>query len=115
MLNAVEAMPTGGLLRVVAGIHKRGKYVTIRVTDTGAGIPKEIQRTIFEPFVTTKEEGKGVGLGLSVVHGIVSQHGGTVEVSSEEGKGTTFTVNLPLGEADELDKKVSNVASLATD
>jgi signal transduction histidine kinase len=108
----VEAMPAGGLLRVVAGIHKRGKYVTIQVTDTGGGIPKEIQRTIFEPFVTTKEEGKGVGLGLSVVYGIVSQHGGTVEVDSEEGKGTTFTLNLPVGEPDELDKKVSNVASL---
>jgi len=106
MLNAVEAMPTGGLLRVVAGIHKRGKYVTIRVTDTGGGIPKEIQRTIFEPFVTTKEEGKGVGLGLSVVYGIVSQHGGTVEVNSEEGKGTTFTLNLPLGEPDKERKAV---------
>ncbi len=116
VLNAVEAMPTGGLIRVVAGIHKRGKYVTIQVTDTGGGIPKEIQKTIFEPFVTTKEEGKGVGLGLSVVYGIVSQHGGTVEVNSEKGKGTTFTLNLPLGEPDELDKKVRNVASLsATD
>jgi len=111
VLNAVEAMPAGGLLRVVAGIHERRKYVTIQVTDTGGGIPKEIQRTIFEPFVTTKEEGKGVGLGLSVVYGIVSQHGGTVEVNSEEGKGTTFTLNLPPGEPDKLEKTVSNVAS----
>ncbi len=106
MLNAVEALPSGGLIRVTAGMHKRGKYVTIRVSDTGAGIPKEIQRTIFEPFVTTKEDGKGVGLGLSVVYGIVSQHGGTVEVDSEEGKGTTFTLNLPLGEPEKERKAI---------
>jgi len=106
MLNAVEALPSGGLIRVTAGMHKRGRYVTIRVSDTGAGIPKEIQRTIFEPFVTTKEEGKGVGLGLSVVYGIVSQHGGTVEVDSEEGKGATFTLNLPLGEPEKERKMV---------
>ncbi|HTY25300.1 MAG TPA: ATP-binding protein [Desulfomonilaceae bacterium] len=99
ILNAVEAMPNGGMIHVSAGSNRPGNKVRIRVSDTGGGIPKEVQRRIFEPFVTTKEDGKGVGLGLSVVYGIVSQHGGTIEVDSEEGKGATFTLNLPLDAA----------------
>jgi two-component system NtrC family sensor kinase len=96
ILNAIEAMPNGGMIRVTAEIQSRGNKVRIRVSDTGSGISKEMQRNIFEPFVSTKGEGKGVGLGLSVVYGITTQHGGTIEVDSEEGKGATFTLNLPL-------------------
>ena len=67
----------------------------VEVTDTGCGIKPEHLDQIFEPFFTTKPVGKGTGLGLSVSYGIVQQHGGTLEVESDEGKGTTFTVTLP--------------------
>jgi two-component system, NtrC family, sensor kinase len=101
ILNAIEAMPNGGRLRVSAGIQARGNKLRIRVSDTGPGIPKEIQTNVFEPFVTTKEEGRGVGLGLSVVYGIIAQHGGSIEVDSDEGKGATFTLSLPLSDVSE--------------
>ena len=68
----------------------------VEVTDTGCGIKPEHLDKIFEPFFTTKPVGKGTGLGLSVSYGIVQQHGGTLEVESEEGKGSTFTVTLPV-------------------
>ncbi len=75
-----------------------GLYVKLTVNDTGEGIPSEILPRIFEPFFTTKDKGKGSGWGLSVVHGIVKKHGGTVTVESELGKGSTFTVYLPVTE-----------------
>lgn len=96
ILNAVEAMPCGGFLSLSADTHPDGEHVVIKIEDTGVGIPKHVQSKIFEPFYTTKEDGKGVGLGLSVVYGIVAQHGGTVEVESEQGQGTTFTLTLPM-------------------
>jgi signal transduction histidine kinase len=65
------------------------------VADTGHGIPKEDLPKIFAPFFTTKEIGQGTGLGLTVVHGIIQEHGGSIEVESEPGQGTTFTVTLP--------------------
>jgi signal transduction histidine kinase len=68
----------------------------IRVADTGCGIRREHLDKLFEPFFTTKAVGKGVGLGLSVSYGIIQQHGGTLEVESEEGKGSTFTILLPV-------------------
>ena len=64
--------------------------------DTGCGIPEEHQPHVFEPFYTTKEEGKGVGLGLAVVYGIVERHRGRIRFTSAEGRGTTFTIELPL-------------------
>jgi signal transduction histidine kinase len=69
--------------------------VKLTVSDTGHGIPKEAADKIFDPFFTTKEFGKGTGLGLTVVKGIVEEHQGSIQVESEEGKGTTFTINLP--------------------
>jgi two-component system NtrC family sensor kinase len=93
-LNACEAMPQGGTLLVSTSCD--GDRVVVKVTDTGCGIKKEHLDQIFEPFFTTKPVGKGTGLGLSVSSGIVHQHGGTLDVESEEGKGSTFTVTLPV-------------------
>lgn len=92
-LNACEAMPQGGTLALATSAED-GKVV-VRVTDTGHGIKPDHLDQIFEPFFTTKPVGKGTGLGLSVSYGIVRQHNGSLEVESEEGKGSTFTVTLP--------------------
>lgn len=92
-LNACEAMAEGGTLMVSSSAA--GGRVVVKVTDTGCGIKREYLDQIFEPFFTTKPVGKGTGLGLSVSYGILQQHGGTLEVESEVGKGTTFTVSLP--------------------
>jgi signal transduction histidine kinase len=80
---------------------KKGPYVFIRVEDTGCGIPEAEFRRIFEPFYTTKEPGKGTGLGLTVCQGIVESYGGRIHVSSNEGSGSCFTVYLPVGNRDE--------------
>jgi two-component system cell cycle sensor histidine kinase/response regulator CckA len=93
-VNASDAMPGGGRLVIRTGRDQQGS-VWLEVEDTGHGIPEEIRRRIFEPFFTTKPVGKGTGLGLSVVHGIVAQHHGRIELSSAEGGGTTFRIVLP--------------------
>jgi two-component system NtrC family sensor kinase len=92
-MNALEATPTGG--RVALGARPEGEGVALTVSDTGTGIPEADQARIFEPFFTTKEAGKGVGLGLAVVYGIVTRHGGQIEVASRPAAGTVFTVHLP--------------------
>jgi two-component system, NtrC family, sensor kinase len=92
-LNACEAMPDGGTLLVSSATNEG--CVVIHITDTGCGIERRDLDRIFEPFFTTKPVGKGTGLGLSVSYGIVQQHGGTLKVDSDPGKGTTFTITLP--------------------
>ncbi len=92
--NAKEAMPKGGTLTIQTSMED--KHVLIHVQDTGVGIPEEIRDKIFEAFFTTKQKVKGVGLGLSVCYGIIKDHGGEIKVESEEGKGTTFTIRLPI-------------------
>jgi two-component system NtrC family sensor kinase len=95
LMNAVEAMPHGGRLKVEAAYNAERREAQIVVGDDGMGIPEEVLPHIFEPFFTTKAEGKGIGLGLAVAFGIVQQHGGKIAVSSTPQKGTTFTVTLP--------------------
>ena len=92
--NAVYAMKDGGALTIRTGLD--GSTVRIAFEDTGPGIPLSIQNRIFDPFFTTKPEVSGTGLGLSVSLGIVQSHAGTIDVQSEPGKGTTFTVTLPI-------------------
>lgn len=93
VLNACEAMAEGGTLVVASSAA--GENVRVQVTDTGCGIKRENLDRIFEPFFTTKPVGKGTGLGLAVSYGILQQHGGTLNVQSEVGRGTTFTITLP--------------------
>jgi two-component system NtrC family sensor kinase len=92
--NAKEAMPNGGTLTVRTA--NEDQKVSVHIQDSGVGIPEEIRNKIFEAFFTTKQKVKGVGLGLSVCYGIIKDHGGDIKVESEEGKGTTFTVSLPI-------------------
>lgn len=96
--NAFQAMPNGGSLSIQSideNIGRR-KFIAIKISDTGMGIPKENLAKIFEPFFTTKEPGHGTGLGLSIVHGILQDIGGQIDVSSKLSVGTTFTVRLPI-------------------
>ena len=94
VVNAIQAMPDGGKLTIET-LSKDG-YISLIVEDTGAGMSDEILRQIFNPFFTTKEVGEGTGLGLSVVHGIVSSHGGIIKADSAVGKGSRFEVQLPV-------------------
>jgi signal transduction histidine kinase len=98
-VNAIQAMPDGGELTVAT--HADGDGVVLRVEDTGVGMSEETLAQIFVPFFTTKEVGQGIGLGLSVVHGIVTAHHGTIRVESEEGVGSRFVIQLPARGADE--------------
>ena len=96
IMNAIDAMPRGGNLWVGTRMGEEIDELAIEVRDDGSGIPPEILPHIFEPFLTTKETGKSVGLGLAVSQNIIEGHRGRVDVHSEVGKGTTFTVTLPV-------------------
>jgi two-component system, NtrC family, sensor kinase len=91
--NAIDAMPAGGVLKIDS--RRNGNSVLVEVSDTGVGIPQENITKIFEPFFTTKEIGKGTGLGLAVCYGILTEHGGSLDVQSTPDVGTTFTISLP--------------------
>jgi signal transduction histidine kinase len=97
-MNAVDAMPDGGELRVALASTADGK-IEITVADDGQGIPERDLPRIFEPFFTSKEASTGFGLGLMVAKGIVTDHGGSMEVASEEGRGTEFQILLPRSRA----------------
>lgn len=110
-LNGRDAMPHGGTLTIALAVEtpddaffarhrglKPGRYVAIRVSDQGPGVPAEIRDRVWEPFFTTKEPGKGTGLGLWMVYGTAQQSGGAVELEGEEGHGATFAVYLPAVE-----------------
>jgi len=106
-INAIQAMPQGGLVRFL--IRHRSEcspdgssdnpspFYAIEVHDQGIGIPAEHLQQLFEPFFTTKDVGAGTGLGLSIAYGIVQEHGGWIDVSSQVGEGSCFTVFLPKG------------------
>jgi signal transduction histidine kinase len=93
-------MPGGGCLRVETKFENNA--ISLVVEDNGIGMSEEIQKKIFLPFFTTKKITQGTGLGLSVVHGIVTSHKGTISVQSEEGRGTRFTVKFLLNEMNEM-------------
>ena len=95
VVNAIQAMPEGGELTIHTAPASDG-MVSVAIQDTGCGIPPEDMNKLFTPFFSTKEAVKGVGLGLAISYGIVERHGGRIEVQSEVGKGSTFTVYLPV-------------------
>jgi signal transduction histidine kinase len=105
VINARQAMPRGGRLRLEVRENRQTNMAEIRISDTGVGIPPEQLRLIFEPFFTTKEPDEhghgGTGLGLSVCRQIIEQHHGRIRVESVVGKGSTFTVKLPLKASEE--------------
>ena len=116
--NARDAMPRGGSLSIVTALREldsdfvrehghvtAGTYALLSVTDSGTGMPNKTKDKIFEPFFTTKEPGKGTGLGLAMVYGTIKQHNGFMDVQSEEGKGTTFSIYLPITPLQQGDAK----------
>lgn len=96
LINAIEAMTYGGLITIDVNRDVANKYINIRFADAGPGIPKENLAHIFEPFFSTKEE-KGTGLGLAIAWEIIQKHNGSINVTSEEGKGAEFIIRLPIG------------------
>jgi PAS domain S-box-containing protein len=103
IFNAIEAMPEGGEIEI--GTFQRRKEVFIKISDTGIGIAEEVRKKIFEPFFTTKPF-TNTGLGLSMSYGIVKRFGGEIEVESKVGRGTTFTIILPIGGVEEKEEVI---------
>lgn len=95
-INAADAMPQGGILTIRTWNNRDKNVVVVEVTDTGVGIAEENIGKVYDPFFTTKEVGRGTGLGLAVTYGIVNRHNGSIEIKSKVGEGTTFTITLPV-------------------
>jgi len=93
--NAVDAVAEGGIITISTS-QSDDRFVRVRISDNGPGIPTEMISHIFEPFFTTKERGKGTGLGLFVSHAILKKLGGKIQVQSERGRGTTFLIDIPV-------------------
>ncbi len=108
VMNAFDAMPQGGNLWITTSFSRKEGQVRIVVRDDGAGIPPEILPRIFEPFLTTKETGQGVGLGLAISHSILERHHGSIEVQSEVGRGSTFNITLPWDSEKNAEKDARN-------
>ncbi len=96
IVNAAEAMNGNGQLSMTTRLDQQKGFIEIVISDTGSGITEENLEKIFDPFFTTKETGHGVGLGLAISYGVIKEHGGSISVESEVGKGTTFTIRLPV-------------------
>jgi signal transduction histidine kinase len=108
ILNALDAMPEGGTLKVATGRHQdeRGRsWIMVHFTDTGTGIPSDDLKKIFDPFYTTKDPGKGTGLGLALSYNIIKKFNGDITVESREGAGSTFTIILPEETADHAENE----------
>jgi PAS domain S-box-containing protein len=124
LVNAWQAMPSGGQIYIqTSNVEldiayakaynvKPGRYTKISVTDTGMGMERSVQNKIFEPFFTTKDRGRGTGLGLASAYGIIKNHDGIINVYSEKGKGTTFTLYLPSVETVEIAGEEGNLSPL---
>jgi two-component system NtrC family sensor kinase len=97
LVNAAHAMEgQQGTITVKTALAEIDDVVVVSISDTGCGMTEEVRKRIFEPFYTTKEVGRGTGLGLSISYDIIRKHGGGIEVQSEPGQGSTFTVRLPI-------------------
>lgn len=96
VMNAMEAMPHGGKLRLASRHAPQAEEVTLQVQDDGAGISPDVLPNLFEPFFTTRERGHGLGLGLAITRSIIERHGGRIEVASQPGRGTVFAITLPV-------------------
>lgn len=105
LVNAIEAMPEKGSLTVRSRAAGDGREIVISVKDSGSGIAPDVMPHIFEPFFTTKAETNGSGLGLAIAHGIIAQHGGSITVQSEPGRGAEFTISLPLASPQAEERK----------
>lgn len=103
VVNAVQAMPNGGKLTIET--HNAGNCVSLIVRDTGSGMTEAVKKNLFTPFFTTKDVDQGTGLGLAVVHGIVSSHGGTIRVVSKVGQGTSFEIQLPVSGVTDVNER----------
>ena len=103
ILNAAEAMAGNGTLTLSTSLNPDNTYIEVKFSDTGHGIKEEDKKRLFEPFYSSKEVGKGTGLGLAISYSIIQQHNGTIEVKSQVGKGSTFTVKLPVIEEHDHD------------
>jgi len=113
VMNAIDAMPQGGNLWLVTKLSREEGAVRLVVRDDGSGIPPEVLSRLFEPFLTTKETGRGVGLGLAISRSILERHNGSIDVQSEVGRGTTFTVTLPW-DADAAEMPAKQTTAVAS-